>query len=112
MEAGAGGGGRRSGKATKATELGFGWLQQRGPQRQGRSPAVAGWAVPSRIRRAGDAAGQAQGGGGCGRGRHRDWDGEGADESERERRRERKKGGEAGKEDRKLLYIFGGLAPK
>jgi len=36
MEAGAGGGGRRSGRATKATELGFGWLQQRGPQRQGR----------------------------------------------------------------------------
>ena len=38
MEAGAGGGGRRSGRATKATELGFGWLQERGPQRQGRPP--------------------------------------------------------------------------
>jgi len=33
-------------------------------------------------------------------------------ESGRERRRERKKGGEAGKENRKALYIFGGLAPK
>jgi len=77
---------------------------------------VAGWPVLSRIRLAGDAAGQAQAGGGCGGGRQRDWDGEGeregADESERERRRERKKGGEAGKEDRKPPYIFGGLAPK
>ena len=36
METGAGGGGRRSGRATQATELGFGWLQQRGPQQQGR----------------------------------------------------------------------------
>jgi len=33
-------------------------------------------------------------------------------ESGRERRRERKKGGEAGKGNRKPLYIFGGLAPK
>ena len=38
MESGAGGGGRRSGRDTKATELGFGWLQERGPQRQGRPP--------------------------------------------------------------------------
>jgi len=77
---------------------------------------VAGWAVLSRIRLAGDAAGQAQAGGGGGHGRQRDWDGEGeregADKSERERRRERKKGGEAGKGDRKPLYIFGGLASK
>jgi len=33
-------------------------------------------------------------------------------ESGRERRRERKKGGKAGKGNRKPLYIFGGLARK